>query len=185
MSQLTLIIFGPTLPSIPSPFGNIRAGDHSFSVYSLTLIFAGLFVPIAVYAVMNFTRFGLHARATMQDAGVAGAMGINSRRVYATTFAIGSGLAGLAGALYAPTMSVVPTMGGGFVVQAFVTVVTGGGSLFYGTLPAAAGLGMVQTVLMALFGNLVGVLGLLAAVILSARFFPMGLAYYLSRSGKP
>jgi urea transport system permease protein len=180
ISQATLIVLGPSLPSIPSPLGSIAFGDFSLSIYGLLLIAFGISVPLAIYFLLNATRFGLQARATMQNAEVARAIGINASRVYSTTFAIGAGLAGLTGALYAPTMSVVPNMGGGFIVQAFVTVVTGGGSLVYGTLPAAAGLGMVQTALTAAFGNLVGVLGLLAAVIVSAKLFPNGLAYRLS-----
>ncbi|MDR3468234.1 MAG: branched-chain amino acid ABC transporter permease [Xanthobacteraceae bacterium] len=180
ISQAALIVFGPSLPSISSPLGSVAFGGFSLSIYGLLLIAFGLAVPVAIYLLLSTTTFGLHARATMQNVEVARAIGINSGSVYSATFALGAGLAGLAGALYAPTMSAVPNMGGSFIVQAFVTVVTGGGNLVYGTLPAAAGLGLVQTALTAVFGNLVGVLGLLAAVIVSAKLFPNGLAHRLS-----
>lgn len=181
ISQGMLIVFGPSLPSLSPPLGNVTVQSYTLAAYTLVLIGSGIVVPAVVFTALNTTTFGLQARATMQNPEVARAMGIDTNHIYATTFALGAGLAGLTGALYAPTMSIVPNMGAGFIVQAFVTVVTGGGSLIYGTLPAAAGLGLAQTALTAAFGNLVGVLGLLAAVIVSARIFPDGIANFLLR----
>lgn len=176
ISQATLILFGPSMAGISPPLGNVGIGKVAVSQYSLLLIGIGIFLPFIISMIFNRTKFGLHARAVMLSPDIARAIGIDERRIYAQTFAIGSALAGLCGALYAPTISIVPTMGGGFVVQAFVTVVTGGGSILFGTLPAAVGLGAIQSVLTSLFGNLLGVLGLLGAVIISARFFPNGIA---------
>jgi branched-subunit amino acid ABC-type transport system permease component len=180
VSQGTLIILGPSLPCIPTPFGSFILGTKTFSTYRIVLMAASVLSLLAVHFLLKRTRFGLHARATMQNPEIARAIGIDNAKIYRWTFALGSALAGVTGALYAPTMSIVPTMGGSFIVQAFVTVVTGGGNLLYGTLPAASGLGFIQTVLTAAFGNLLGVLGLLAAVIVSAGVLPNGLAYYLS-----
>ena len=81
------------------------------------------------------------ARATMQNAAMAKALGARTGRIYAISFGIGAGLAGLCGALYAPTMTLIPTMGATFVVESFVTVVVGGANVLLGTAPAGVFLG--------------------------------------------
>jgi ABC-type uncharacterized transport system permease subunit len=68
----------------------------------------------------------------MQNAGMAQALGVRRNRIYALTFGVGAALAGLGGALYAPTMTLIPTMGA-ILVESFVTVVVGGASVLLGT----------------------------------------------------
>src|SRR5260221_6771588 len=84
------------------------------------------------------TKFGVYARATMQNAPIAQALGVKVGTIYALSFGIGAGLAGLCGALYAPTMTLIPTMGATFIVESFVTVVVGGSNVLLGTTPAGA-----------------------------------------------
>ena len=67
--------------------------------------------------------------------------------MHSLTFGIGAALAGLAGGLYAPTMTLVPTMGTAFIVEAFVTVVVGGADVFLGTAPAAIILALIKTLM--------------------------------------
>ena len=69
---------------------------------------------------------------------------------------IGAGLAGLCGALYAPTMTLIPTMGATFVVESFVTVVVGGANVLLGTAPAAVFLAMIRMALNASYGQIIG-----------------------------
>ena len=75
------------------------------------------------------TRFGVQVRAVMQNKEMAASFGINSDRVYMLTFALGAGLAGVAGSLFGVLNIVLPTMGASYVVQAFLVVVVGGGTL--------------------------------------------------------
>src|SRR3546814_12289725 len=96
---------------------------------------------------------------------MAKALGVNTGVVYSLTFGLGAALAGLAGGLYAPTMTLVPTMGATFIVEAFVTVVIGGGDVFLGTAPAAAILAVIRAAMTAWQGQLIGQIGLLIAVI--------------------
>ena len=77
---------------------------------------------------------------------MAEALGVDTKFVYSLTFGLGAALAGLTGGLYAPTMTIVPTMGATFIMEAFVTVVVGGADVFLGTAPAAAILGIVKAV---------------------------------------
>ena len=180
-SQGMLIIAGPTMPSIGTPLGSLNVGGISFSAYRLVFFATAIVELIALYWLFMYTRFGIYARATIQRPDMARALGLDTNRIYAATFSLGAALAGLTGALYAPTMTLVPTMGAGFVVQAFVTVVVGGGDVLLGTAPAGAVLGLVQTWLTASYGTMIGKLGLLLAVIFVVRAMPKGISGWINQ----
>lgn len=179
-SQGMLIIAGPMMPSIGTPLGSFTLGSFSFSAYRLVFLAAAVSEVAAIYWLFMRTRFGIYARATMQRPDVARALGLDTDRIYAATFCIGAALAGLTGALYAPTMTLVPTMGTGFIVQAFVTVVVGGGDVLVGTAPAAAILGAIQTWLTAAYGTMIGKVGLLLTVIIVVRVMPKGVSGWIN-----
>lgn len=180
-TQGTLIVLGSTFPGIGTPGHAFTVGHYTFSSYRVVLFVAALCVLGFVYLFFMRTRFGLYARATMQDADMAQALGVRKRVVYAVSFGVGAGLAGLCGALYAPTMSLIPTMGANFLVQAFVTVVIGGANVLLGITPAAIALAVVRSALNAWYGQIIGEIGLLVAVILIIRVLPDGFSGWLSR----
>ena len=107
--------------------------------------------------------------------------GVDTRFIYAMTFGLGAALAGLTGGLYAPTMTMVPTMGTTFIMEAFVTVVVGGADVFLGTAPAAAVLAVVKATLTSWYGQLFGQIGLLIAVIIVIRVLPRGISGFILR----
>ena len=179
--QGMLILTGPSMTSVGTPLGDFSAAGYTFSTYRLVLIFTAVALLGLVYLVFMHTRFGVYARATIQRPDIAQALGLNVNAIYAVTFGLGAALAGLAGALYAPTMSIVPTMGSAFIVQAFVTVVVGGGEVLVGTAPAAVALGLIQTALTAQYGTLAGQIGLLLTVIVVIRVLPSGISGWLRR----
>ncbi|MFC6487951.1 ABC transporter permease subunit [Nitratireductor sp. GCM10026969] len=180
-TQGTLILLGSTMAGIGTPFGSIDVGGYSYSVYRLVLIAAAIAVLVGLYLVFNATRFGIIARATIQVPHMAEALGVNTGRVYGITFGLGTALAGLAGGLYAPTMTLVPTMGSTFLMEAFVTVVVGGADVFLGTAPAAVVLGLVKALLTSWQGQLFGQIGLLVAVIIVIRILPKGFSGFFLR----
>ena len=176
LTQLTRIVFGNSLSSIGIPLGAIQYGQFSYSMYRVLLSGVALAVLGAAYAVFTRTEFGIRARATIQDADTASAMGVETDRMYTVTFGIGSALAGLTGALYAPTMSIVPGMGSSFLVEAFVAVVTGGASVLLGTTLAGGGLGLVNALFSNVYGTFIGQIALLFVAVLILRFLPDGLS---------
>lgn len=180
-TQGTLILLGSTMRGIGTPFGSFTFGGLSFSIYRIVLMFAALAVLGALYLVFNRTRFGIIARATIQVPHMAESLGVNTRHVYSLTFGLGAALAGLTGGLYAPTMTLVPTMGGTFIVEAFVTVVVGGADVFLGTAPAAAILAVVKASLTSWQGQLFGQIGLLVAVVIVIRLLPRGISGFILR----
>ena len=104
-TQGTLIVLGSSMPGVGVPLGSFTVGAYSYSTYRLVLIVAALAVLVGLYLAFNKTRFGVLARATIQLPQMAEALGVDTKFVYSITFALGAALAGLAGGLYAPTMT--------------------------------------------------------------------------------
>jgi branched-chain amino acid transport system permease protein len=180
-SQGTLILLGPSLADISTPLGSVAIGELSYSVYRFVLMGTAAAILAGLYLLFNLTRFGVLARATIQVPHMAEALGVDTRLIYSLTFGIGAALAGATGGLYAPTMTLVPTMGGQFIMEAFVTVVVGGNDVFLGTAPAGVLLGFVKAAMTTWEGQLAGQIGLLVAVIIVIRVLPRGVSGLILR----
>lgn len=180
-TQGVLIVLGSTMQGVGTPLGSLSIGERSYAVYRLVLMASAIGLLGGLYLLFYRTRFGIIARATIQKPHMARSLGVDTRRVYGITFGLGAALAGLAGGLYAPTMTMVPTMGATFIVESFVTVVVGGSDIFVGAAPAAAILAVVKAAMTAWYGQLFGQIGLLVAVILVIRLLPGGLSARLKR----
>ncbi len=87
---------------------------------------AALTLIALTYALINRTKLGLAMRAAFQDSDTAALMGVDVRRIYTATFALGSSLAAAAGALLGPVYVVFPQMGGLAELKAFAIVILGG-----------------------------------------------------------
>ncbi|MGI4802387.1 MAG: ABC transporter permease subunit [Janthinobacterium lividum] len=181
VTQGTVLVLGSTLQGIGTPPGSFTVGDYSFSTYRIELFAASVLVLAFVYFVFMRTSFGILARATMQHAHMARALGVRINWIYALSFGLGTGLAGLCGGLYAPTMSLIPTMGSSFVVESFVTVVIGGANVLLGTAPAGVLLAIIRTGLNGWHGQVVGQIGMLVAVILVIRVLPDGITGWVNK----
>lgn len=181
VTQGMLLIFGSSLAGIGTPQGSFSIGAYTFSTYRLVLFGCALAVLAVIYVVFMRTRFGIHARATMQNASIAQATGVRVGRVYALSFGLGAALAGFCGAMYAPTMTLMPTMGAAFLIESFVTVVVGGANVLLGTAPAGMLLAVVRTALNGWGGQIIGQIGMLLAVIVVIRLLPEGLSGWLAR----
>jgi len=182
VTQGVLIVFGTSIQQAGTPFGNVRyaGGEFSYSVYPLVLSGVAVVVLGGTYLLFTRTDFGMRARATIQDEDTARAMGVDTERTYAATFVVGSMLAGLAGALYAPFLNLSPQFGNSFLVESFVAVVAGGTSVVLGTA-AAGGLlsGIGSFVTNVTDAPFFGRIALLATALLILRFLPGGVSGYI------
>ena len=174
--QAVSIVFGPATNGIGTPLGSVHVGGYSFSQYSLVLIATALITLTAVYALFTRTRYGVMARAAIQNPAMARALGIDTARMNMLTFGIGSGLAGLAGALLAPVAGVVPSFGQAYIAQAFMTVIVGGPDVITGTSAAAGLLGGSYSVVSYLTTPFIGQAALLLIAIVLLRILPRGLS---------
>lgn len=126
--QLVLIVEGPQLRYVGLPLtGAVSLGfGQTFPLWRVVLIAAAVLAGVGVALWLGRSATGLKVRTTTVDTEVAQSLGMNVGRVNATAFAIGAGLAGLAGALVAPLDSVYPNMGLSYLVGAFLVVILAG-----------------------------------------------------------
>lgn len=182
LSQGVFLILGPFLPAVRMPFGGFKYGGYSFSTYYSILPIVALCAMAAMWLLFYKTRLGIEMRATMQNPEMARALGVRTSRIYAITFGVGSALAGLTGAVYAPTTSIVPLFGAEFIAPAFIVVVIGGGmDPLLGTATSAFFLAVVSTPLSYTVSDFAGRIGLLTAALVIMRILPKGFSYYLHR----
>jgi urea transport system permease protein len=129
----------------------------------------------AMYFLLFRTDAGLRIRAVTQNRGMAACLGVRSRRVDAFTFALGAGLAGLAGCALTQIGNVGPELGQNYIVDSFMVVVTGGVGKLAGTIVAAAGIGGLNKIIEPGLGAVFGKVGILVLVILFIQRRPSGL----------
>jgi branched-chain amino acid transport system permease protein len=173
---LVTAMLGNTTLGVATPLGGITIGEYRLGLYTVFLIGVAVVLVTGMYAVLRFTKPGLVARATMQDADTAATLGIDPRRVYSLTFGVGSALAGLAGGLMAPVTGVVPTMGGVFIAKAFITVICGGPAIIEGMISAAGLFGAINQIVSYLSTPVLGEAALLLAAIVLLRLLPTGIS---------
>jgi branched-subunit amino acid ABC-type transport system permease component len=180
---LTTAIFGNTTVGISAPLGSIQIGAYRTSAYTLFVIAVAAVVLCAIFAILRWTRLGLIARGTMQNANMAAALGVNPPRVYAVTFGIGAALSGLAGAVLAPVSGVFPTIGVAYVAKSFITVIGGGAAILSGTVSAAALFGTINQIATFMTTPVFGEVALLGAAIVLIRLLPQGITGRFFRRG--
>lgn len=157
--QALLLIFGSTQSSrIPSPGGELTIAGESVPTYRLLVTVVGIIATYGLYLAFQKTKLGTNIRAVSKDEDMAGCFGIDTRATYTIAFVLGAALAGLAGGLVAPTISLTPSLGQGFVVYAFVIVVVAGERTFQGTFLASAAYALLDAVVSYRFGSFYGVL---------------------------
>ncbi len=129
--------FGANTQRLPVPSwgeGVTEIGFLFYPTYRLQLIGIIGVLLLGFYLVLYRTSLGLVVRAGIEDSRMVGILGISVRRTFLAVFALGVMAAGLAGALYAPIVSVNPDMGANFMVQSFVVIVIGGLGSFPGAI---------------------------------------------------
>ena len=134
--------------SVPIPqelSGTVSFLGSHFPVYHLTTILAGGVVALCLLSLMHLTRFGLLIRAAAQDRVMAGALGVDERKVFTGVFGLGSLLAGVAGVLAVPLVSANEALAAEYLILALVVVVVGGMGSVTGSLAAAVVIGLVRS----------------------------------------
>jgi len=177
LMQGVRLIFGsdPKYIAVPPIFtSNIQFGFVNISVFRLVVLLVTMAIVAALWALFYRTRFGVQVRAVMQDKEMAASFGVNSDRIYMLTFALGAGLAGLAGSLFGVLNIVLPTMGTAYVVQAFLVVVVGGGTLA-GSVAAGGATGELQSIFAYFTNDTFARFVLFVLIVVFLRIRPQGL----------
>lgn len=172
---VTSVFGASTASTIAPPLGVVRIGEYSVSGYEMFLIGVTALLLLAVWATLRFTRLGLLARGTMQNAQMASALGVSTNRIYMVTFGLGAAVTGLAGGLLAPVTGVLPTIGATYIAKAFITVISGGAAILAGTAAGSVLLGGVNGIVTFLSGPTFGEVALLLTAIVLLRLMPRGI----------
>lgn len=132
-------------------------------------------VTFGVFLFMFRSRWGLNVRATMQNRVMAGAVGINTKKVDRVTYALGCGIAGVAGAAFTTIASTGPTSGSLYIVDSFMVVVFGGAASLMGTIASAFGIAQAQSVLQFFMSSSMGKVATLLTIVIILMMRPEGL----------
>ncbi len=116
-----------------------------YPVWRLVVIFSGLAAGLVLYGLVTHTRVGMLVRAGATNAPMVSALGVDIRRLFMIVFGFGTMLAGFAGIMVAPILSVEPGMGDTILILAFVVIVIGGIGSIRGAFLAALIVGLVDT----------------------------------------
>jgi len=178
LGDLVKLVWGGEYKSVPVPAvfqGFVPLfGGLPFPIYNLLLLIIGPVVAVALWLLVNKTRIGKIARAAAIDREMVGAVGINVSWLYAFVFVIGCLLAGLGGALVAPTVSVTLGMDSTLIMEAFLIVIIGGLGNIWGALLGALIFGLTQSLGILLWPQF-GIIFPYMAVIVVLLFRPTGL----------
>jgi urea transport system permease protein len=179
MQQSFRSLFGarevsPTLPEwllgSYQPTETIHIPINGMFVLGLTA-----FVTLAVYYLMYRSTWGLSVRATTQNRLMSGAVGINTKKIDRYTFALGCGIAGIAGAAFTTIASTGPTTGTLYIVDTFMVVVFGGAASLFGTIASAFSIAQAQSILEFFISGSMAKVYTLLALVLILMFKPEGL----------
>ncbi|MCA0449996.1 MAG: branched-chain amino acid ABC transporter permease [Proteobacteria bacterium] len=153
------LIFGrqPLFVGVPAALsGSVEIlPGMTFSVYRLTIIVAGLVIAVGLYALIQRTRLGMLIRAGATNRDMVRALGVDIKLLYTLVFGLGALLAGFAGVMAGPLLSVQVGMGEQILIMTFVVVVVGGVGSIRGALFGAIVVGLVDTLLRAFLPQLV------------------------------
>ncbi len=172
IQQLVLTVYGPYARPVAAPFYfRIDFPWFGYSGYKLVVAGASAILLLATWLVMAKTTVGLYMRVTQQDREMAQAFGVPVHRVYPLVFALGAGLAAIAGALVVPIQQAHYLMGLDALLMSFNVVVLGGLGSLKGTVIAAFLVGLSDGVISVFFSPTLAkiIATILVALILAFR----------------
>jgi urea transport system permease protein len=177
--QLVRSVFGAQNVQVENPSwmsGGVEAVAGVVLPWNRILIVAfSALIVAGTWALLSRTRLGLFVRAVTQNRPMAGCMGVATPRVDTYAFALGSGIAGLAGCALSQIGNVGPDLGQAYIVDAFMVVVLGGVGQLAGAVYAALGLGVVNKFLEAWSGAVLAKIAVLVFIIVFIQRRPQGL----------
>ncbi len=175
---------GPGLQNVPVPRilrEVVMIGDFVIQPYRTFIILFTLVLLVATWFVIYRTSFGTQLRAVSRNRSMAACCGIDDKRINSLTFALGSGLAGMAGVMLAGLKTTFPSMGTPLVIDGFLVVVVGGVGSLLGTVAGAGILGELQALVATYWNDIIARAVVFGTVILIIIARPQGLFSHRGR----
>ena len=188
LMQLVRTIFGAQNVGVENPSwmsGGVQLmGNLSLPYNRLVIVGFAIAVLAGVWFLIEKTRLGLFVRGVTQNRPIAACMGVNTARIDTYAFALGSGIAGLAGCALTQVGNVGPDLGQGYIVDSFMVVVLGGVGQLAGTVYAALGLGVLNKFLEGWTGAVLAKIAVLVFIIVFIQKRPQGIFAMKGRSAE-
>jgi urea transport system permease protein len=188
LMQAVRTLFGAQNVAVENPrwmSGGIQVMSNLSLPWNRVLIVVFAFaVLLGMALLISQTRLGLFVRGVTQNRAMASCMGVNTARIDTYAFALGSGIAGLAGCALSQIGNVGPDLGQGYIVDAFMVVVLGGVGQLAGTVYAALGLGVLNKFLEGWTGAVLAKIAVLVLIIIFIQKRPQGLFAMKGRSAE-
>jgi len=176
LKQAVVVVFGPAAHQVENPLPQtVTILSTLYPGYRLFIMAVAVLLALGTFLLFYRTRLGLVARAVIANRPMAASLGLNTRRMDRMTFAFGAALAGLAGAVMAPLMSVDPQMGVGFLIPAFLSILVGGTGSLLGTVLGTTLIASAGTVVASVWTQIAAQLVVFGLAIVVIRLFPRGL----------
>jgi branched-chain amino acid transport system permease protein len=156
-NELVRVTWGvaPQYSPIPAALnGSVPLGGLSYPAYRVAVIVVALLTAVGLFVVVQKTRLGMLIRAGADDRAMVGHLGVNIAVLYTIVFGLGAALAGLAGIMAGPLLSVRPGMGEQILILTFVVIVIGGLGSIQGAFVGALLIGLSDTLGRAYLGDL-------------------------------
>ena len=188
LMQAVRSLFGAQNVGVENPSwmsgGITLLGNLNLPWNRIIIIGFALAVLLGVTLLIGKTRLGLFVRGVTQNRQIASCMGVNTARIDTYAFALGSGIAGLAGCALSQVGNVGPDLGQGYIVDAFMVVVLGGVGQLAGTVYAALGLGVLNKFLEGWMGAVLAKIAVLVLIIVFIQKRPQGIFAMKGRSAE-
>ncbi|MDP3522443.1 MAG: urea ABC transporter permease subunit UrtB, partial [Hydrogenophaga sp.] len=188
LMQAVRTVFGAQNVGVENPSwmsgGITLLGNLNLPWNRIIIIGFAVAVLVGVTLMITKTRLGLFVRGVTQNRPIASCMGVNTARIDTYAFALGSGIAGLAGCALSQIGNVGPDLGQNYIVDSFMVVVLGGVGQLAGTVYAALGLGLLNKVLEGWTGAVLAKIAVLVFIIVFIQKRPQGIFAMKGRSAE-
>jgi len=176
IKQFIILVYGPAGQMVTHPLpAMVRFLGIEYPAYRLFTMAASIVIILFTFYVFLRTDYGLKARAVIANRNMASVLGINTRKMYRTSFVFGSALAGLAGGIMSPLMSVDPQMGLGYLIPAFLAIIVGGLGTLYGVLGGGTIIGGADSIFSYLISPVGAQIIVFSMAIVLIRLRPQGM----------
>jgi branched-subunit amino acid ABC-type transport system permease component len=167
--EYTRLEFGAGFKRVPAPLVEPwHVAGITIPSYNLFMVGVCVVVVTLLWLLYAKTSFGQKSRATAEDGEMAAAVGINVRAIYRSSIALGSGLAGLSGALIAPLVAINPFMGVTWLVKGFFVVIVGGPGSILGAVSGGNAMGWPDQFMATVFEANGALYGQLTVIVVAA-----------------
>lgn len=140
--EVIKIVFDTGTKGVSNPLPmRLTFGPATYPAYRVFIIGTSALILVGIFVLFFRTLYGVRLRAVIQNEEAAAALGLDQRRIYMSTFALGAGLAGFAGGVISPLSAVQPDMGLSYLIESFLAVILGGMGSFLGVVAGSAVVG--------------------------------------------